>query len=1086
MLYKVKLRKFVFNLVTLVLIFSIVVDVPKVMAASDAEMLQNGNFYFNTTDTEATTNITWETIGFTVRRDVSNGNPLKDNKYATFMLKSGQKTEKDLPGGKKSVTFFLTKSQVNAALKGTDLETIKDNDVLYLNGIIKVKNGTKAQDTYYTLDGIKGAEDWYNTKDFDDRFDVRIYYEAGDPEYPVKITYQLYQSGNYISDGSTYYKNEDQNSDTPVLFKTHDDIKVTYKNISKSRTVGKDTYYLYRVYYQDLPSKKVLGNRKLASHPILDETQYNSDLAYIRNRTFTIQGAETDDSLNIVAIYRRFPVNEGGEDSEEMTKEYEETDPTGVIGADTRGNELYDVTEGIPGTESLYANAFTSKYLAGSTFTRKYGEKVYNVNVKKTYNLQWTTTEKDPKTGKDKEIDHSSTRTMTYTYQIKRPYSYWIINSLGVYGIDKAVIQNKALPGGSVILTPSGYIAPTASYVHNDSEASHIKEPEIKEVSMPSQTLTGTGSEPSIPSENFKDKAEESVKKIKCKNDTLIFNGQTIMSGTEKEDKTDTPIEIPSGLEEIGENVLYKSSMVIPGTLANGEYESSGTVTYKPIVTLNSSDIETTYELSDINNVVVHTPTVCDAQVQNNFKDNQMITPDKSRASLVLDRSFYVTLPTTGSHNYIKGYGYRDYAKYINDRQVRFPFDVYRGSSTTGTFIPSNTWTSVSENTQFFLPTWVKEGKYTISFSSAAINTYANNKAGYSEKLANSQLENYVATDTVDVEVSGRIYGLNLYDISDYPLWEKVFRLSNSLKTTGFNYKVGTKDQNGNNNGQNSKYTLALVNGSHPTYQNIGTLKTGYVTRFSLKTVGDMYGINDYIRIKPTFYYVNKNGENRQEVDIYYSETFNGKKNLMVKVGSELDLNNKKSLYTDDPYLAIPDVELNQTAYYKGVDIKEWKAQRRNVFTLSNIMIPESLRTFVGYLPNLPASVTEKAVAQSVQNWYGEYYLPSDIHVTPRDFDITEYFKNNGGFTYKEPFWLKDGYIIVNFAIESIQDGKRHLSYINPINSGSGYLNMWKREGFQYQKTDYHGSAFNFEDGDYILYHSNSSAAKDYISSGTH
>lgn len=58
-------------------------------------------------------------------------------------------------------------------------------------------------------------------------------------------------------------------------------------------------------------------------------------------------------------------------------------------------------------------------------------------------------------------------------------------------------------------------------------------------------------------------------------------------------------------------------------------------------------------------------------------------------------------------------------------RQVKFDFDVYRGSSTAGTFVPKNTWTSVAENTQFYLPTWVPEGRYEFRFRSTAINAAA-------------------------------------------------------------------------------------------------------------------------------------------------------------------------------------------------------------------------------------------------------------------------------------------------------------------------------------------------------------------------
>lgn len=1049
----------------------------KVEAALDVVMLPNGDFKFITEDTAATTNTTWETIGFTVRREeVKDMNPRKDKNYAEFMLQKGQKIEGEtLPNGKKRVTFYLTKKQVNEALKNSPLETIKDNDIIYVNGIFKVHNGTNGPGPYYTYKGISEAEGWYDTKDFADRFNREVIYEAGDQEYPVEINYQLYKSGKY-------YQVEKKDYEKGKKYKTHDEIKLTWNQIPAKRMEDGQEFYLYRVYYKNLKNNKILGNRKLTTNPNIDYKGYLKELEYIRNRTLYVQAADDGESLQIYALYRRFPVKSNSENSDKIIKEYEETDPTAVIGADKRGNEAYEVTEGIPGTESLYTNVFTSKYLAGSTFTKKYGKKIYNVNVKKTYNLRWS--EEDPKTGKP--IDKQSTRTMTYRYPIERKYSYWIISSLGVYGINNAVVKNEAFPGGSVTLSPNGYNLPTVSYNHSNNESDHITEPKIKEIIIPSETIDGGNAEPSIPSEEFKAEADKSVAKIKCKNDSLIFNGKTIMSSVVKEEKTDNPKEMPSGLDEIGENVLFKSGIVIPGTKANGDYESMATVTYKPIAELNPDEVETTYEVDYVNSVVVHTPTVCDAQIENKYKDNQMINPDKTRASLVLDRPFYVNLPTTGTHRFIKGYQYRDYGKYIANREVKFPFDVYRGSSVNGTFVPKNTWTSVGEDTQFYLPTWVTEGKYTIDFRSIAINAKANSGTNKTETLANLELNNYVATDTIDVEVSGRIYGLYLYDISDYPMWENVFRSTGSLKLNGFKYRVGDKDQNGNSNGQNKKYTLTLVNGSHPKIKNLGVIKTGYVTRFSLKTVGTMYGKNDYIRIKPTFYYVDSKGKNRQEVDIYYTETFNGKRNVMVKMGGSLDLKNKKSFYTGDEYLSIPEKELKQTAYYQGVPLKKWKAQKKNIFTFKNIMIPPSLRTFVGYVKNVPSTVTEKMIAQSVQNWYGEYYLPAEVHVAPKDYDILEYVKYNGPLNYKEKFWLKKGYIIVNFEIETIKDGKRHLSYINKDNAAEGYCNMWNREGYQYKKTDFKGTTFQFQDGDYIMYYTDKSVNDDYTSGGTH
>lgn len=1061
-------------IVSFILLFLSILPTLKVEAAADAVMLDDGNFYFTTTDTAATTNITWETIGFTVRREITGGNPLIDKNYATFMLQPKQKVEGGTGSdGKKEVTFYLTKAQVNKALKDTHLETIKNKDDLYLNGIIKVKNGTKTKDTYYTLEGIKNAEAWIDDSTFEQRFDRHITYNAGNQKYPVTINYQLYQSGNYIDVGT-----KDCGE-----FQNQAEFKLTSANVENTKEYCGETYYLYRTYYQNLPKETKLGNRKTSVDKNKFPDQYANELKYIRDdRDIRVTGAKEGDSLNIFAIYRRYPEREDSENVDEITKEYEETDPTAVLRADARGNESYDVEEGIPGTESLYANAFTSKYLAGSTFIRKYGTKYYTVNVKKTYNLHWITTE-TTESGENTTVEHTSTSNMTYTYNIPRDFSYWYILKLGVFGIDMASLENAALPGGGVLLRPTGYSPPTVEYTNTDREELHLIEPNaVITVDLGSETVNSS----SIPSREYRSTAEANVPQIKCKNDKLIFNGATIMSDTIKEKAADIPLEIPSGLEEIDENVLNASNLIIPGTRANGVYETTGVLRYKAIADIRPAPVKTVYDL-DVNSVVVHTPTVCDARIQNNYQDNQMINPDKSRASLVLDRPFYVTLPTTGNHRDILGYGYRDYEKYIATRQVMFPFDVYRGSSfSSGTFIPEGTWTSVGENTQFYLPTWVNEGKHIVNFRSAAINSAANNGSSKTESLANTELENYVATDTANVEVSGRIYGFNLYDISDYPIWQDVFRIPNSLSLTGFKYTVGDKDQNGSSNGNNAKYTLALVNGVHPKNSNIGALKTGYVTRFNLKTIGNMFGDNDYVRIIPTFYYVDSTGKNRQEVDLYYSESINGKKQQMVKMGSTMDLENKKSLRTGDPYLAIPDEALNQTAYYQGIPQKEWNAQLKNIYTYTNIMLPGSLRTFVGYVPNIPAGVTGQAVGKSVQNWYGEYYLPSEIHTVPKNYDVMEYIKQHGGLNYKESFWLKGGYVVVNFQIETVQNGERHLSYINAENANSGYCNMWKREGYQYTKVDNKGNKFNFKDGDYVLYYTDKSVSQDYISGGTH
>lgn len=1034
-----------------------------------------GNLVFTTTDTKASTKTTWETIGFNITLDeislTQNGGDPTKYKHTTIYLSEGEKHVGDEVNGKVEVTFIIPEKVVNKALEESGMDEYVDNKrIIYLHGIFAVKKGGNIVKTNIkTLKGIMEAESWANPNDFKDRFNVRVPYERNEEKtYPISIEYQLYKTtGTEILDTKKF-------AEMKYLDK--------FKTESSKIPNKKNGYYLYRVYYTyvNKPNKK-LGNRKVGMNPNFFYNEYIEELKFVRDREYTVKG----DGLKIVAMYREFSNKVPSEGSEEMEREYEEIDPTGTIGSNSKGNELFDITLGIPSTESLYANFSTSKYLSGYKFVRKYGTKVYPTRVKQHVTLHWSEWEErlDETTGEiiRELVPKTDNKDIYKTYVVERKYSYWQIESLGIYGLDNATVQTDALPN-TVTITPKGYITPTVTYKQSNNEKDHIKEPIIKEVVL--EPITKNQS--TWPDDDWRKIAEESVKKIKCKNDSLIINSEVIMIDEELEEETTKPKAIPDGLELIGEDVLYQENLVIPGEKANGEYLASGTVTYKPIVEINTESPTLEYEI-DLSSVIVHTPTVCDAMIQDNYKDNQMIYPTYGMASLILDKPFYVTLPTTGTHRFILGYGYRDYAKYISSREVRFPFDVYKGSSINGSFIPKNTWTSISEDTQFFLPTWVKEGQYTIDFKSIAINASANNATGKTENLANLSLENYVATDTTSVEVSGRVYGFSLYDITDYPTWEDVFRLyAGTTKLSGFRYPVGTKNQDGVDTGRNSKYTLAMINGVHPKYKNIGAINTGYATRFTLKTIGSMNNENDYIRIIPTFYYVDSKGQNRKEVDIYYSETFNGKINHMVKMGGALDLENKKSITTGDVYLSINEKELYQTAILKGMNLKALKAQKRNVFTYTNIMLPESLRTFVGYINNVPGTVNKDDVAKSVQNWYGEYYLPSEIHVTAKDFDVLEYSSKNGGLNYNESFWLKDGYVIVNFQIETIKNGTRHLSYINSENAQNGYCNMWQREGFQYEKVDYYGNKFTFQDGDYVLYYTNKSAAQDWISAGTH
>lgn len=986
-------------------------------------------------DTSASSRTTWSTEGFTIKNKKTFGDPTK-KPYGQFMLKSGYK-QHYTEGDNIFVTFVIPEDVVSKQLDAADVnaKSLKESGgKIYLNGIIQVYEGGHGTGEYYrTLKGIQNARGWSNPRDFDDRFDIEVAYDA--KPKPVDILYQeIYQNNPY---DLKVKKCNDRKVNT--IFKTDGtlipDEMTSAKNGKKIR--------LYQVYYVDKskPSKK-LAKQTVTHNPKLDLAGWKADANRIRNREFTVPAG----GLRVVAVYRQFanaiPPEEG---SKEISSDLQQPDAKAIIQAESRDNELFEVTDGIPTSESLYANVFAREYLPQYRFVQTYGKKIYTVTVERKYYLTWTSISSDAE-GNPISIPQSTTQTVQRQYQISREYSYWTVKDLNIYRIKGAVLNNYALPGSTVSMTPLSYQPPSVQYQKTNT---HLKEPAVKKVILSSGSVNGGTSRPSIPFENWEKEAQSGVGEIIVQNDSVIFNGKVHMNAAPVKTHGDMPIKIPSCTKMIHQNVLYAPNLYIDGRKSNGTFESTGTIEYEGILNIGEcEDFEGTYDIDQINDVVLHTPVVCDARIQDEKEWNQMITPDRGVAGLVLDTKFFIKLPTVGIHQFYKGYGYRDYGKYIQSREVKFSFDIVKENK----LIKANTWIMIyQDETEWYLPTWVKEGYYNIQFRSTSINSDANGGYDKTEENANYSLEHYVATDQIRVQISGRLYDMQVYDISDYPLWKAVFRKTNSLMYTGFTYKTGDKDRNGIASGQDSRYTFPIINGSHPYEISRGALTPGYMIRYQLHTIGTMNGGKDSIKIKPIFYYVNRDGTDRQAVDVYYTETFLNKRHHLVKMGGSLDQTNQK------PYGS----------------------------TFLDLNLPVQTRTYTGKTAYYGNWLNPNEVLQSMQQWKGEYYIPADIHVVPKDYPVT--IKTAGkGINYQEDFWLKDGYLILNFQIETYKEGERHLSYINSKNYPQGYCNMWRKEGFQPTRVDASGASFHMLDGDLAFYDLKRSAASDYINSGTH
>ncbi|WP_348624525.1 DUF5704 domain-containing protein [Paenibacillus peoriae] len=760
-----------------------------------------------------------------------------------------------------------------------------------------------------------------------------------------------------------------------------------------------------------------------------------------------------------------------------------ELDPTvsAVIKADQRGASRFDVAKGIPTSESLYGNVLARNYLFQNTYQQLKGECTYNVKLKRTYDLEWE--------------DINDTRHMKvveyYKYEIVKPYSYWVIDNLEVYGIKNAQLRNYALPGGSITIPPRNYTPPS---VESATNGKYYLAPSPGIVDGGSLYIYGGKSMPKVPNEqrSLEPVAQKATPDVEVENDTVKFNGQTIMDHQRVKEKGPTPGKIPEPVK-IGPDVLYSPNHVIDKHKINkSNTPSSGDITYAILKGNINGGADKTFPIKGINTVTVHTPVVNLSSVSDDAAHNQKTQPTKGRSALILERPFRVTISTAGPHLNIPGYGDREYAKYVRSKQVRFPFDVYDKGKTL--FYPRGTWIDIPVlqlDTDFYLPVWVDEGNYTVEFRTIAENA----PDGFTEQHhANTDIAHHVANDVVNIEVIGRMYDFHITDIADYH-WERVFRQRKGSPThSGLSYWTGLGNIDGLTRGNPEPFTLPVRPGSHPYegYANVA-VKTGYHFKFDLKTKGNMFSAKDGIRITPSFYWVSKDGLQREEVDLY---THSGSRKF-IRLGSAED-REKRYVILNERLRNVPMEEMQDAAAYQYKH--ELSEAQQSQLTLERyvslyahriarsktwvgrydwLVLPAAVRTLIGPKTELPDGVNVDRANASIQRWYGEYSLPADVYAVTKGTDLREVSRRQELNEHTDIF-KKTGFIVVRFNVESLRQGDAehpHLQYINgPL------LNQWQLEGYRREIKDPYGHTFHLQDGDVVFYHTDQSSRDDLSS----
>ncbi|MDF2820898.1 MAG: hypothetical protein K0R15_1339 [Clostridiales bacterium] len=739
----------------------------------------------------------------------------------------------------------------------------------------------------------------------------------------------------------------------------------------------------------------------------------------------------------------------------------------GVIKADNRGSEMFDVTKGVPTGENLYVNVLAKEYLYSEEYLKVSGTKTYPITVERSYNLFWTTREKRdlPKTyclDKSKCINgevckghanyeyydkpHTDTEKVTTIVNIERDYEYYIISNFELYKIKNTQIMNDVLSGGKISIPPSSsYCIPTVNLIHDEKESAHIVEPVLPvTVTLPDISLNSS----SVSNADWSgalEAAEAKVAQIKCKSDKLEVNSKIILSDKQNDKKAEKPDKIATS-NQISNNVLYKNGLTISNSISNGAYASSGEITYERVgSSVNPTQSTIIINPFNINPVVVHTPVYCDIN---------LITDESARSRQLSDSiktikagtTQQIQVKSTGQHKNIAGYGVRDYSKYTQSNEIKCSFDFYIGTDKNGIYVNKNNWYSIGKQKDItiYIPEWSTLGEQTIELKTKANNSNGNN----SETHANLNLHNSIATSIIHAFLEPKLYDFTVSYIDDI-FWTSHF-------TNGIYKKIDLTKVFA------SKILPIMPHKNSNLKFDMYSVKRGYNFYFDLKTNGEYKGEAASIQIKPSFYYVDRNGKNRREVDIYYF--------TKGKLINASDTNNV-NFYTamlDSWVRGIQAKEINNTiAAYRNIlglqggyiadsILKQSKIPIGSAFS---IKLENDLRSFVGNITSLPNNIGQTKGLTSISRWSGQYFLPNNAVAIPKGTSL----RNSSTITESSSIFLKNGYIIVNFDIFYESNGVNYR-----------YYPQWKMEGYNLNQ------GFDLNYGDIILYETDHNASEDY------
>lgn len=725
-------------------------------------------------------------------------------------------------------------------------------------------------------------------------------------------------------------------------------------------------------------------------------------------------------------------------------------------------SEKYQVEEGIPSTETVDLHATCGAFLFSCLLERKSGIEMVRMHVTVTYRTQYEEPESEV-------LVISESRTKTMEVMVPRAWSYWKIREGGVYLPENIRVENGGLEEGAVEIRIRSEgeesIRKPSYWLTAYEEEERFSWPSYDADGTPSLTLliaeeqyiiSDTPGEPPETEEYLRticnNVAWQDQTQFAVRSDGICVEGILLLSDNrETNGHGATPqYEAIGRLKEAmlhSEGGVVQNAIPLLETAENGAYSTTAEIVFRADEAAVGEITEKRVAVTVGNDIFIHTPVVCVAKLRAEHEtEYQCETVPEGSEVLVLDETgtysdFVLQISNYGYHSEKKGYGLQSYTGYLARKdgkpqnEVRFPVAVWVDigndkDNGNDILLSEEVWYTIGTEAQrFYLPFWVQEGDYCIEIRAVAVN--AKGKAACTEETRNLDFENYVATSTMGIYITGRLYGFTVFGIGGNAAWKEV-------QEDGLIYTVGCRDTEGEEM-CNLYETLPLRNGVHPYYRNIGGLPSGGSFSFRLKSVGSFFTEGTKLTLVPSLLCLN--GNEYEEVDVYFEKE------------------------TD-----------------KGVFLTKWSEEEFGIIlraeedSLADMECLKALqRTKAG--ENAIEQLGE-GIGEAVRYWYGSFSMPETFYVAEAGAEVLEYQKRYG-LAFTEEFWVQQEPLVLCFSIR-LENEMGDVLYYGKLPNGS-LNNIWCGEAGIKSRTDTTGTIYPIYGGEVAVLYPGDCGAYDYV-----